>query len=95
MATDLSPSASDAAILARLIRPEENSLSVEAAEGFLAIRFEPSDLDRIRELVAKNQVDGITPEERAELGNYRRVSFLLDLLHSKARRALKIHGAPR
>ncbi len=85
------PHTSDVAILSRLIRPEADNLSASAAEGWLAIRFEKSDLDRMHELVTKNQDDKLTAKEKTELENYRRVSFLLDLMHSKARRSLKKH----
>ncbi len=79
--------------MARLIRPDDDSLSAEAAEGLLNIRFESRDLDRMHELTVKNQDDALTPAERAEMDNYRRVSFLLDLMHSKARQSLKKHQA--
>ena len=88
MASDTAISrTSDTAILSRLIRPEDDSLSRSAAEGWLAIRFEQADLDRMHELAVKNQ-DG-KPRPKKALENYRRVSFLLDLMHSKARRSLK------
>jgi uncharacterized protein YnzC (UPF0291/DUF896 family) len=45
----------------------------------------------MHELAAKNQDDRLTLNEKAEMENYRRVSFLLDLMHSKARRSLKMH----
>jgi len=94
MATE-APSAplSDAAILARLIRPEDDSLSIDAAESLLRIRFEQSDLDRMHDPATRNQDDGLSPAEKREMENYRRVGFLLDLLHSKARRSLKKRGA--
>jgi uncharacterized protein YnzC (UPF0291/DUF896 family) len=88
-------STSDTAILTRLIRTDDDSLSVEAAKALLNIRFESRDLDRMHELAVKNQDDALTPAERAEMDNYRRVSFLLDLMHSKARRSLKKHQAGR
>jgi hypothetical protein len=84
---------SDTAILSRLIRPEADNLPPPAAEAWLAIRFEQADLDRMHELVTKNQVDKLSAKEKTELENYRRVSFLLDLMHSKARRSLKKHQA--
>jgi uncharacterized protein YnzC (UPF0291/DUF896 family) len=84
---------SDAAILSRLIRPEADNLPPPAAEAWLAIRFEKDDLDRMHELVTKNQEDKLTTKEKTELENYRRVSFMLDLMHSKARRSLKKHQA--
>ncbi len=82
---------SDAAILSRLIRPDDDNLPPPAAEAWLSLRFEQSDLDRMHELAVKNQVDKLTANEKTEMENYRRVSFLLDLMHSKARRSLKKH----
>jgi hypothetical protein len=94
MVTHASPAAtSEAAILSRLIRPEDDHLTAEAAEALLGIRFESADLARMHELAVKNQDGRITADERNEMENYRRVGFLLDLIHSKARRALKKHRA--
>jgi hypothetical protein len=90
--TSLSPT-SAAAILSRLIRPEDDNLNAAAAEALLAIRFESTDLDRMHELAVKNHDGRITAEEQTEMENYRHVGFLLDLMHSKARRALKKHRA--
>jgi len=84
---------SDTAILSRLIRPEDDNLPAEAAEALLFIRFDARDLDRMHELAEKNQEDRLSPAERSEMENYCRVSFLLDLLHSKARRSLKKYQA--
>jgi uncharacterized protein YnzC (UPF0291/DUF896 family) len=82
---------SDTAILSRLIRPEDDTLTRQAAEGWLAIRFEKDDLDRMHDLATKNQDGKLTAKEKQALENYRRVSFMLDLMHSKARRSLKKH----
>ncbi len=88
MATETIPRpTSEAAILSRLIRPEDDILTAEAAESLLRIRLEKSDLERMHELTAKNQDDLLTPLEKVEMENYRRVSFVLDLMHSKARRS--------
>ena len=84
---------SESAILARLIRPDNSDLRAEAAEALLAIRFDTHDLDRMHELAIKNQEDRLSSNEKLEMENYRRVSFLLDLLHSKARQSLKKHQA--
>jgi len=92
MATETSVSAtSETAILGRLICPDNGDLRAEAAEALLAIRFDGRDLDRMHELAAKNQEDRLSLKEKAEMENYRRVSFLLDLMHSKARRSLQKH----
>jgi len=93
MATATITSTSDTAILSRLIRPEDDNLTAAAAEALLAILFDKADLDRMHELAVKNQDDELTIPEKTELDNYRRVSFLLDLIHSKARRSLKKHRA--
>jgi uncharacterized protein YnzC (UPF0291/DUF896 family) len=45
----------------------------------------------MHQLVTKNQEGKLTAKEKQELENYRRVGFLLDLMHSKARRSLKKH----
>ena len=82
---------SDAAILARLIHLEDDNLPAAAAKALLAIRFDSSDLDRIHELVTKNQDDALTPAEQADLESYLRVSSFLDLIHANARRSLKKH----
>ena len=83
------PPASDAAILSRLFGVESDHLTAEGAQALLTIRFEQRDLDRIHELVTKNQDERLTAAQRIELENYRRVSFLVDLVHAKARQALK------
>jgi hypothetical protein len=80
---------SETAILSRLIRLDEDNLPTAAAEAWLNVRFENCDLDRIHELVTRNQDDALTPAERAEMENYLRVSSFLDLMHAKARRSLK------
>jgi uncharacterized protein YnzC (UPF0291/DUF896 family) len=90
MATETDvPAISEAAILGRLIRPDNGDLRAPAARALLAIRFDSHDLERMHELAVKNQEDRLSPQEKAEMENYRRVSFLLDLIHSKARRSLK------
>jgi hypothetical protein len=81
----------DAAILARLVHPEQDNLPAVTAKAFLKMRFETEDLDRIHDLVTRNQDDALTPTERADLESYLRVSSFLDLMHAKARRSLKKH----
>jgi len=93
MATEMQTShTGDAAILARLIRPNNDNLPAAAAKALLNIRFDTEQLDRIRELVTKNQDDALTPVEKADLESYLRVSSFLDLMHAKARRSLKKHA---
>ena len=78
-----------AGILARLIGLQEDNLPPTAAKALLKIRFHSSDLDRIHELVVKNQDGALTPAEKADLQSDLRVSSFLDLMCAKARRSLK------
>jgi len=83
------PQSSDAAVLARLVRPNDDDLPADEAKALLNIRFDSRELERIHELVMKNQDDALTPDERADLESYLRVSAFVDLVHAKARRSLK------
>ena len=82
---------SDAAVLARLIRPNDDDLPAQEAKALLNIRFDDHELARIQELVTKNQDDALTPAEKADLESYLRVSAFVDLMHAKARRSLNKH----
>jgi hypothetical protein len=94
MATQSDTTAStDAAIIARMIRPEEADLPGDAAEAVLRIfRLDQSDQDRLHDLLVKNQDDALTPAEKEELESYLRISLLIDLMHAKARFSLKKHS---
>lgn len=92
MATEMQIShTGDAAVLARLLRPNEDNLPVQEAKALLNIRFDDRELDRIHKLVTKNQDDALTAAEKADLESYLRVSAFVDLMHAKARRSLKKH----
>lgn len=80
---------SEAAIWMRLIRPERDVRTAEAARSILAMGFDEHDKARLHELVARNQDDALSLEEREELENYLRVARVVDLMHSIARRSLK------
>ncbi|OJW15668.1 MAG: hypothetical protein BGO49_15610 [Planctomycetales bacterium 71-10] len=98
MATDLKPLPSSnkhaAAILGRIINPEEGSLDPDAARGFLKLSFPPADRDRVAQLLARNQDGKLTNEEREELDEYLRADAFLSMLKSKARLSLKRGGFP-
>ena len=85
-------SSTEAAILSRLIQPERDDLTNEAAQALLRLDFERQDLDRIHELVTRNQADALSPAEQVELGSYLRISAFLDLMHAKARRSVRKHS---
>jgi hypothetical protein len=80
-----------AAIWSRLIRPEKNDMSSDAARFFLSLEFDSKDLDRMHELAVKNQSGGLDAQESEELKNYRQIGLELDFLRAKARGALKKH----
>lgn len=81
-----------AAILSRLIEPETDDLTPEAAHFFLRLDFPDQDHDRMAELSTKAQGSLLTAAEREELNEYLRVADLLAVLQSKARRSLQRVG---
>ena len=82
----------EAGILTRLSAPDETALSPAAADGILALSFSPKDKERMHTLVNKAQAGALTPDEHAEVEAYSRISSLLGVLKSRARRALKSRG---
>ena len=56
---------------------------------FLALDLDPADKDRMRQLSAKARGGTLTAEGDAEAGRYELVGHLLNIMQSKARRALK------
>jgi hypothetical protein len=75
----------EAAILSRVTWPEKDDLPGEQAKALLRLKSEQADLDRLHELLVKNQDDELTPVEKEELEDYLRVCAFLDLMHAKAR----------
>jgi hypothetical protein len=92
MATSQGVPSVEAAILDRLIHPDQADLPSAAAHALLRLRFDQQDLDRIHALMVKNQADALTPDERSELESYLRIGSFLDLLKAKARVSLKQHA---
>ena len=80
----------EAAILERVLRPNKDRFEPVVARAILKLHFDNDDAHRMHELLMRNQNDELTPQEQEELDNYRRIVLFLDLLRSKARRALKI-----
>jgi hypothetical protein len=81
--------ASDVAILGRVIEPDRPNLAPQAARALLNLDFTPADKVRMRQLSAKAREGTLTPDEQAEIDNYERVGHLLNIMQSKARRSLK------
>jgi hypothetical protein len=80
---------SEAVIWTRVIQPENNGLSTEAARSLLGIQFSQADRARMLELATKNNEGLLSVAERDELEGYVKVGDVLSLLHLKAKRALK------
>jgi hypothetical protein len=80
---------SGTAILSRVLQAHASSFTPEAARSILQLKFEQMDLDRMNILAEKNRLGMMTEAEQQELQSYLLVGHLLDLLHSKARLALK------
>ena len=82
----------EAAILSRLVKPNQADFSPEVAEALLRLDFDQEDRDRMHELAIKGQEGSLTPAEEEELASYRRIGYFVDLMRSKARISLKKHG---
>lgn len=82
----------EAGILTRLVAPDGPALSPAAADGILTLGFNPTDKDRMHALAGKARAGTLMPDEQAEVEAYSRISSLLGVLKSKARRALKGSG---
>jgi len=68
--------------------------SPSAARALLKLQFSEADRQRMRELGAKARVGSLTPDEERLTDTYERLGCLLDILHSKSRRALKRRRTP-
>lgn len=82
----------EAAIISRMIRPGTSDLADDVARALLGLNLDQSDLDRLHELVVKNQDGALTPAEKTELESYLRISLIVDLMHAKALRSIKKHA---
>ena len=80
---------SEAAILSRIIRPESDAWSKDAAESILQFDFASADVERMNALAVRARTGSLSAGEQAELDNYRDVGRLLELLQSKARLSLR------
>jgi hypothetical protein len=88
MKTDVLISNPGAAIWQRVIE-FDRELSPSAARALLQLRFSEREHALMDELSAKASAGSLTPDEQTELDTLERLGCLLDIVHSKARRALK------
>ena len=71
------------------MKDNSDEISADAARQVLAQQLTHGDQRRVQELLEKNSIMGLTPEERQELENLNHIADLLSLGHSRARQALK------
>ena len=76
------------AILERVVRPTGSGMTVAAAKSMLQMKFGPTDMRPMRQLLADAQESELTPDDANELVAYRNVGRMVDLLQSQARRVL-------
>jgi hypothetical protein len=81
---------SELAIFARLLSNHKEGMSPALARYVLTLGFGDADQARMLELAAGNQHGGLSPDEHEELMAYVKAGHLLALLHSQARKTLKI-----
>jgi hypothetical protein len=89
MSTKTVDSSSETAVWGRI--QLEGDLPPTAARALLTLHFAQQDHDRMHTLLEKARAGTLTGAEQAEADNYERLGCLLDILHSKARLALKKH----
>ncbi|MBW3540282.1 MAG: hypothetical protein KY476_08425 [Planctomycetes bacterium] len=80
---------SAASILERVIHADEADLPADAARAILQWSFDDKDRRRMRQLVRRGNAGDLSDAEQEELEEYRRIGFLLDLVHAKARLSLR------
>ncbi len=80
-----------AVIWKNIIEPEKDDLPPVAARYILKMDFRESDRKRMEKLSAKAQKGTLSADERSVLEEYIRVSDLLAIMQSKARRSLRRH----
>ena len=88
MRTETRTSDCGAAIWQRVIH-FEGELSPVAARALLKLRFADRDRARMEELSAKAPAGTLSPQEQAELDTFERLGCVLDIVHSRARQALR------
>jgi hypothetical protein len=88
MRTDTSNTNPSAAIWQRVIE-FQGKLAPSAARALLQVRFSERDHSLVEELSKKARAGTLTDQEQSELDTFERLGCLLDIVHSKARQALK------
>jgi hypothetical protein len=88
MKTKSPASAGKAAIWQRVIQ-FKGELSPAAARALLQFGFSEHDQARMEELSKRARAGTLTPSEQVDLDTFERLGSVLDIVHSRARQALK------
>jgi len=67
----------------------DGEIPSSAARSLLSFGFSEHDHARMEELSKKARAGTLTPAEQEELDTFERLGCVLDIIHSKARQALK------
>ena len=89
MSTEVIESNTAVTIWNELIQPASGGMAPDVARFFLELQFPKTRLDRIHDLLVRNQAGALTPEELAEMNTYLQIGTQLDILKAKARLSLK------
>jgi hypothetical protein len=90
MKNAMPPGENEVTILARVLGNDGEKLSPRWARQLLGLGFSEQDQARMNELAQRNSQGRISAAEKNELLGYAKAGCLLGMLHSKARRALKM-----
>ena len=90
MSTTAGAGETEVTILARVFDNERGLLPRGLARSVLNVDFSKRDKARMHDLAVRNQADALSPQEKTELFAWAKAGTLLSILHSKARRTLKI-----
>ncbi|HEV3261573.1 MAG TPA: hypothetical protein VG013_32280 [Gemmataceae bacterium] len=85
----------EAAILERIIEPQEGELTYEAARFLLSLDFREGDRQRLEHLTARASQGALSAAEQADLDTYHRVSQLLARMQAKARQLVAATASPQ
>ena len=83
------PSADRSTAIWKRVIQFDGPLSPAAARALLKVRFSDRDHALMNDLAAKARAGTLSPEEQIDIDTFERLGSLLDIVHSKARQALK------
>ncbi len=88
-----SPMPQDTSILAQLLEPIGQCMTLELARSIAELRASPEAQARLDELADKCNEGALTPEEAAEYDSYVDAIDLIAVLQAQARDVLSVHDA--